>query len=390
LPDHLLIFAKLEYYNNIVMQKVIASLLIFVFSFFVFSATEVSAKVIADQSGPSVTVGKTEVINDDLFIGAQAVQIDGTVNGDVFVGAQTVKITGIINGNLHAGANTLDLSGTVKGNVYAGAQNVLVSKAKIGGSLLVGAATVNVDKDSSIGGSILAGAGTLLIDSQVQRSVYAGTGSLTVGSEARIGKDLYYASGNEQGRANISQKAKIVGSIYKSEIDTAQKNAQMEAAKKRLPAAKNAVKFGTSIISFIGALIVGFLYFKLFGKHFTQTSGMVSDSFWKTLGVGFLVSISFIPGLIILLITVVGIPLAGLAVLMLLLYSYLAKIVVGSTLGHWISQKFNRKMSTYGAFALGLLLIYFLKMIPVIGFAVGLVVLWSGVGAFSLRMFQRS
>jgi len=371
------------------MRKVITSLLIFIFAFFVFSATKVSAKVITDEKG-SVNVAKTEVINDDLFIGAQTVIIDGTVNGDVFIGAQTVKITGIINGSLHVGANTLDLGGVVKGNIYGGAQNVLVSGSKIGGSLLIGAATVNIDEDSSIGGSILTGAGALSIDSQVKRSVYAGTGSLTIGSDAKIGKDLYYASSNNQGQANISSSAKIAGSTYKSEINTAQSSASAEAVKKQIPAIFNGVKLAGTIVSFMGALIIGFLYLKLFSKHFTRTASLVSSSFWKSMGVGFLITIAFVPGLIILLITVVGIPLAGLAFLMLLLYSYLAKLIVGSAFGSWVSQKFNWKMSTYGAFAFGLLIIYFIKLIPIIGFLAGLIVLWSGLGAFTLRMFSKS
>src|SRR4030042_3817593 len=369
------------------MNKIITSLLILIIVFFFFSVTSVSAKFITDEKG-SVNVKKTEVINDDLFIGAETVEIAGTVNGDVFIGAQTVRITGIINGNLHVGANILDLSGTVKGNVYTGAQNVLVSGSTIGGSILVGAATVNIDRDCSIGGSILAGAGTLTIDSQVKRSVYAGTGSLTIGSDTKIGKDLYYSSGNNQGQANISSNAKIAGTIYKSEVGTAKGSINIEGAKKKIPAALNHAKIFTTFFSFIGALIVGFIYLKLFHKHFTQTASIVSKSFWKSLGVGFLVTITLIPGLIILLITVVGIPLAGLAFLMILLYSYLAKIVVSSAFGYWISQKFKWKMSTFLAFALGLFVVNILKFIPKVGFLIVLVVLWTGLGALTLRMFS--
>ncbi len=368
------------------MRKVFSSLLIFIFAFFVFSISPVSAKVITDQAG-SVSIGKTEVVNDDLFIGAQAVEIAGTVNGDVFIGAQNVKITGIINGNLHIGANTLDLGGTVKGNVYIGAQSVLVSASSIGGSLLTGAATVDVDKDSVIGGSILAGAGMLTIDSQVKRSVYAGTGSLTIGGDAKIGKDFYYAADNSRGRVNISADAKIAGNIYKSEINAPQKSTDLKAVK---PAAMNAARMFAGFISFLGALIIGFIYFKLSGKHLTQTADIVTASFWKSLGIGFLVSISFIPGLIVLFITVIGIPVAGLALLMLMLYSYLAKIIVGSAIGAYLSQKFNWRISAYGAFAFGLLTIYIVKSVPVIGFAAGLIVLWSGLGALTLQMFSKS
>jgi hypothetical protein len=367
------------------MRKIVGSFLIFMFSFIFFSASSVSAKVITDEKG-TVSVAKTEIVNDDLFIGAQTVDIAGTVNGDVFIGAQTVKVTGVINGNLHVGANTSDLTGTVKGNVYAGGQNVLVSGSTINGSLLVGAATFNIDKSSVVGGSVLVGAGAVSIDSQVKRSVYAGAGSLTIGDGAIIGKDLYYGSGNNQ--ANISTNAKIAGSTYKSEVDTGEK--EIKAFQKEAPTFMRGFRLGGMVISFIGALIVGFLYFKFFPKGFTGSAKFVSESFWKSLGVGFLVTICTIPALLIMAITIVGLPVAGIAIVMLSLYSYLAKIVVGSALGVWISQKMKWKVSAYGAFALGLLAFYVLKFIPVVGGLAGLAVLWAGLGALTLRMLSKA
>jgi hypothetical protein len=367
------------------MRKFVVSLLLFIFAFLFFSTSNVSAKVITDEKG-TVSVAKTEIVNDDLFIGAQTVDIAGTVNGDVFIGAQLVKITGVINGNLHVGANTIDLTGTVKGNVYAGGQNVLVSGSTIGGSLLVGAATFNIDKSSVVGGSVLVGAGAISIDSQVKRSVYAGAGSLTIGDGAIIGKDLYYGSGNNQ--ANISTNAKIAGSTYKSEVDTGEKD--IEAFRKEAPALMRGFRLGGTVISFIGALIVGFLYLKFFPKGFTGSAKLVSEAFWKSLGVGFLITICTIPALLLLAITVVGLPVAGIAIVVLTLYSYLAKIVVGSALGGWISRKMKWKASAYGAFALGLLVFYILKFIPYVGGLAGLVVLWSGLGALTLRMLQKA
>jgi hypothetical protein len=368
------------------MRKIFASILIFVFAFITLSVTKVSAKVITSQSG-GVVVAKTEVINDDLFIGAQTVEIAGTVNGDVFVGAQTLKVTGVINGSLHVGANTVDIEGTVKGNVYAGASSILVTGSKIGGSLLAGTATINVDKDTTIGGSILVGAGSATINSQVKRSVYAGTGSLTIGDNAVIGKDLYYSADKNQAQANISTKAKIAGSIFKSTVSTPQTNINVP---KQLTSAIAGARISISIFSFVSALLIGLLYFKLFGKHLNQTSGLVTGSFWKSLGVGFLVTIALIPGLIVLLITIVGIPVAGLALLIFTLYASLAKIVVGLAFGGWITGKFKWKVSAFWTFALGLLVIDIVRIIPVIGGITGFTVFLVGLGALTLQMFQRS
>lgn len=368
------------------MKKLIFPLFISLAFFFIFSTTQVSAKVLTSENG-NVDVYHDEVIDDDLFVGAQTANIEGTVNGDVFVGAQTAKITGVINGNLHVGANTLYLGGIIKGNVYAGGQSILVNNGQIGGSLLVGGATVDIDKNSSIGGSVFAGAGALSINSLIKRNVFAGTGSLVVGNEAKIGKDLYYATGDKISQVNISSGATIDGAIHKSVVKTTQK--RIEPKKENMVAAWAEIRLFSKIISFLSALIVGYIFLKLFKNDFLKTSELVTRSFWKNLGIGFLLTIALIPGLIIMLITVVGIPIAGLVLLLFSLYTYLAKIVVGASFGGWMTKRFNWKLSTYWTFALGLLAIYILKVIPLVGFTTDLVVAWSGIGAFATRLLAK-
>jgi len=351
------------------------------------SANKVYAKVITEKEG-DVTIAKNEIINDDLFIGAKSVTLDGTVNGDVFIGAQSIKIGGTVNGNVHTAAKTIDVNGVVRGNMYGGAQNILVTGSRIGGSLLLGGASINIDKDSVIGGSILAGAESLMIDSRVTRNVFAGTGNLVIGSGAQIGKDLYYATG--ENKATISPEAVIVGATHVSVMKTPEKNTNVDisAMKKNFVKVMAATKIGMTVLMFLGALLVGFVYLKLSEKHFTQTANIVSESFWKSLGIGFLVGMAFIPAIIILCMTFIGLPLAGLTVLLFLLYSCLAGIVVARALGSAL-LKANKKAPVFGAFALGLLIIKVVELIPFVGFMTNLVVFWAGLGALTIQLFTK-
>ena len=348
-------------------------------------ANTVYAKVITEKEG-DVTIAKSEVINDDLFIGAKSVTVDGIVNGDIFVGAEAIKIGGTVNGNIHAAAKTIEMSGVVRGNMYGGAQNILVTGSRIGGSLLLGGASINVDKDSVIGGSILAGAESLMIDSRVTRSVYAGTGNLNIGSDTQIGKDLYYATG--ESKATISPDATILGSTYKSEYTYTKPNVDVGAMQKNAIKAAVATKIGMTILMFLGVLLVGFVYLKLGGKHFTETAGIVTQSFWKSLGLGFLIAMAFIPAIIILSVTVIGLPLAGISVLVFILYSCLAGMPVSLALGN-VLFKANKKTPIFGKFALGLLIMKVVEMIPFVGFMTGLVVFWSGLGALTTHLFTK-
>lgn len=353
-------------------------------SLFLFVTGGVSAKVISSPNG-TVTIAKDEVVDDDLFVGGQNVTIDGTVNGDVYVGAQTVKINGTVNGNLHAGGQTVALGGTVKNSAYIGAQDITVSQANIGDSLLAGGQNISVDRTTTIGGSLLLGGASVAVDSTIQRSVYVGAAQLALGPNTTIGKDLYYSA--EKDQSHIDKSAKISGEIHKSEFQATQKNTQV--ARRQMRAVLGTIRLFGWIVSFVGALIVGFIYLKLSGRNLEKNTNVLASSLWLCLGVGFLITIAFVPGILILLTTVIGIPLAGLAVLFMFLYWYLAKIVVGSALGSWMANVARWKLSPFWTFVLGLFAIYVLKLIPFIGFLTGLAVFWFGLGAQALTLLSK-
>jgi len=370
------------------MHKILKSTLILLALLFSFGATKVSAETRTNENG-SVTVAKNEVINDDLFAAGQSVTIDGTVNGDVFAGGQTVTVNGIINGNLHIGANSVTMTGSVKGNSYIGAANISLNSAILGGSLIAGSGNISIDKGSVVAGSILAGSGNISLDSQVRRNVYIGAGAATIGADAVIGKNLYYQVGGN-GNVNdiqISPGAKIAGGIYKSTPQFT----PPPVSKSQVSSAFKTADSGIKLISFLGALVIGFLYMRLFKNHFSKSAETVSKSFWKSFGIGFLITVAAIPAFIIMTITIIGLPLAGVAFLFLMIGIYLAKIVVGFALGSWISAKLKwNKLSPFWVMALGLFVIYILKVIPVIGGIVSITVLWAGLGALGIRTFTKA
>jgi len=368
------------------MRKFIVSVSVLLIAFFVLATNSVSARTITSEED-DINISKEEIINDDLFVAGRVVTINGTVNGDVFVGAQTVRIDGIINGNLHIGAQTIYLGGIVKGNIYSGGQDVTVSSLNLGGSLISGSQSLIIDNKSTIGGSVVSGSADVNINSQIKRNAILGTGILTIGEDTKIGKDLSYASSPESGVTNISDKAKIGGQIHKVDTTTSQK--EIEKAKNESKSFFAGAKMVASIISYLGALLIGLLTIKLFGNFLSNSTNKVRQSFWKSLGIGFLIMIASIPGIIVLLITIIGIPVAGLSILLLILYSCLAKIVVGNALGNFVATKLKWKMNGFWAFAFGLLLIYVFKIIPVAGGIMEMVILWIGLGAITLNIFSK-
>lgn len=386
------------------MSKIIFVLALII-SFFCFTSP-VQAKVIMAESDP-VAIGPKEVINDDLFIGAEAVTIDGTVNGDVYVGTGSFILNGTIKGDLVLGTGNAVIKGTVTDDVYMGTGNATLEGAKIGGGLTVGAGTLTLDDNSSVGGSLIAGVGTLRSTALIGRSAMVGAGSLyldsQVGKELRFGGrklelgprtkiagDLWYALGEEQGIFTQDPAATIGGTVSRY---TLPKSAQRDLARADFSQFGRLAGRGFMFISFLSSLLVGLLLLKIWPKSTQAIATVLSKEVLASLGVGFLIIVAIAPLLIALSLSIIGLPLAGLILAIFLIDLYLAKLVSVMVIGQTLAKNFNfTKWSRYAVFALGLFVFYLFRLIPVVGMLASLILTWMGLGAifkYCLSTVQR-
>ena len=95
------------------------------------------ARAFDGRSGDRIVVESGEVVDDDLYVGAQEFVLDGTVNGDLIVFAQTVTINGKVDGDLIAAAQTVAVNGEVTGAVrMAGSVLFVGENVSIGGDIV--------------------------------------------------------------------------------------------------------------------------------------------------------------------------------------------------------------------------------------------------------------
>lgn len=361
------------------------------------------AKVIAQEQG-TVTIQSNETIDDDLFIGAESVTIDGNILGSVFAGTSKINLTGSIKGDLVAGSGNVFLSGNIGGDLYLGAGDVMLNKLNVGGNVIIGAGNVTIDKDSKIGGSLIVGAGNLhnyapvtrnLVvgggsiyqDGSVGKEAHIGGGEVELGSNAKIGGDLTYALGEENSELKQSPSASVGGTMrrYIPPVDTKTK----EDFGKAGIMARN----GWLLISFIGSLLVGFLLLKLLPKTSLGLSIQVRSNLLKNIGTGFLIIIFSVPVLLVLAMTIIGLPLAGLLLLLLCIALHLAKLAASYALGRFVADQFNwNKLGVYAVFFLGLAIFFLLRAVPAFGWVITILFTWSGLGAIwhYTRLHQKS
>ena len=361
------------------MKKLYSSMFFIFCSLFLF-ATPASAKVMYQEQG-TLTISATETIDDDLFITSESVSIDGTVTGDVFVGAGTVSVSGNIKGGLFVGTGDLSLSGATIGNsLIVGAGNVMIDKdSKIGGSLIAGAG--NLKNSASIGRSAIIGAGTLYLDNKVGKEARLGAGSIELGPKAAITGDLIYSLGDETANLNQNPSSTVAG--------TTTRFTQPESAKKDMAKAKEdfgklgqVMSGGWLMISFLGSLLIGFFLLKLFPKTMHNLSTQLLSNLGGTVGTGLLITLLALPIFLVLALTIIGLPLAGMLILLFWFDLHLAKLVASFALGNFATKQFNfNKLGVYATYSLGLVAFYLLRAVPGIGTLVSILFTWAGLGA---------
>jgi hypothetical protein len=94
------------------------------------------ARAADTRSGDQVVIGRGEVIEDDLYVAANSVTIDGTINGDLVAVGSQITINGTVKGDLLAAAQGIAINGTVNDDVRAAGQAIMLGpSARVAGDL---------------------------------------------------------------------------------------------------------------------------------------------------------------------------------------------------------------------------------------------------------------
>lgn len=134
-------------------------------------------------------IAADEVIDDDVFISAENVVVDGTVNGDLFAAGSSVVVNGIVRGSLVAAGQTILVNGTVEGSLYAGASAIeLGSSASIGRNMYAGGFSVVNKSGSQVGRDMLVGGYQVQASGDIGRDLRVGTAALEISGS--VGGDV--------------------------------------------------------------------------------------------------------------------------------------------------------------------------------------------------------
>jgi hypothetical protein len=358
----------------------IATLVVLVFPFKAL-AQDTVAKTFALEKGKVIT-------HNPYFAYGENVIISGTVNGDTYVAGGKVLIDGNVNGDLLVAGGDVEISGNVKEDIrIIGGQVTL--KGRVGKNVSAIGGNIKVDQTAVVVGSFVAAGGQIEISGQVNDNVNLAGGNVTLNN--KIAKDFEVAGG----QIALGEKANVLGKfeywsdqkptlastvIIKGQTIEHAMPVKVDTGKQDWNKMKDIAakaSIGGHLIGALSLLLVGMLLIKLSNKFMTKTAEIAKSDFWKSMGVGFLVVFVTPIAFFVLLLTVIGAPIALITIVIYFVLLYVAKIFAIFALG----IKVLPGKSPYLSYSLAVLIYAVLTMIPVIGGLTSFVALLVGMGA---------
>ncbi len=306
------------------------------------------------RSGDTIVIN--EPVHDDLIASG----------GSMIVNAPVKSIT-------WAGG-TLIINEPVETNVIAAGGTIQVN-APIGTDLL--AAGGNIEINGDIGGKIMAIGGSVTMSGNAE-NIMASGGTVILSKNTVIRKDaLISASG-------YTTQATILGNLTIEE----ESHGDVSGALKHIGELIGAVITIVKIIWFFGLLILGVLFIKICPSFY---DALIKTGKEKLLLSGILGIAGLVIGgvfFIILLITIIGIPLAILLLLLVLLGLLLSTILTGGLVGKWLEEFVKKEIRQIWGFLAGFVILNILFLIPFLGFFIWAIAVFVGFGMLVLTCYE--
>ncbi len=348
------------------------------------------ALAVETRAGQAVRVGPDEVVNDDLYVASSRTTVEGRVRGDLISLGGSLRLRGSVDGDALVAAGTAEVLGAVGASLRVIAGTLVVEGA-VGRDATVAGGTVEFERGSRIARDVAVAAGTVSLRGEVGRNAHLAGGrteiSGTVGGNvvvrggevvllptAVVRGSLTYSSDRP---VTMSPGATVVGRVVERPYAVPRPSAAQ---------ALRGVRVVLGILDFFWLLVLALVLVAVVPGPALASAGALRGRPWASLVIGLALAF-LIPVLTMMLtLTLVGIPLAIVVVLGGTLAVFLAHVAAALAIGQLL---FPSLRSRYSEAAIGAGLIAIATNLPVVGYALRMLVLAFGLGALVVAWWGR-
>lgn len=315
----------------------------------------------------STTARIDGTVDGDLIISTGSLEINGTVTGDVFVLSHgPVTVTGDVGGSLRGVARSVVVEGTVGDDVTVAAMSNRISGSVARDALFFGGV---LEMDGEVGRDVNGRMISAVFDGEVGHDVDIAVGSLTLEGGTAVAGDVLYRSGTD---ANIAATVEVG-----SQLD-------------RLPArggwGTELVLTIATVVGYLGFLFAGIVLIWLFRRTAPRAIDSVVGSPLRAAAVGFLALVVAPILIVLLMMTLVGVPVAVALMVLFLLGLIFGPVPAVTAIG---LKALRGRWGLFAAFIVGAVLWRLgIWLIPLVGFALYLGALVVGVGGWVIAIWE--
>ena len=332
--------------------------------------------------GRNVTI--SQPVNEDLYIAGGTITINAPIHGDLIVAGGTIHINDTVMNDLLLVGGTVYSNGFVADDVRCAGGRLEIVKS-IGGDLVITGGKVDIASNVFIGGGLVTGGGEITVNGTINGDVRSAAGSFTFNGTANRNFDCrsqqLIMNGVVKGQSVLAGGVITIGeraSFYNDirfwnarrqlDVGNSVRNGKV-TYDKTLKVNPNAWYYlGQStmlgLIWYLSTVLLFLILIQyLFRNIFKKAGDSMGEAMGKSFGMGVLFLLGVPLAIMLLLITVIGIPVG-----LIIMFSYIVILLLATSISslvvaNWYNHRFQRNWTYWQIVFSGLAMFILFKLV---------------------------
>jgi cytoskeletal protein CcmA (bactofilin family) len=341
----------------------------------------------SDSSEPQTAV-TDDVVQDDLLTAGRTVRVGAEVEGDVAVAGSDVTVSAPVKGYVMSAGRTVSVEAPVGNDLWAAGERVDIA-GPVGNNAMIAGQTVRLQPGATVGHDARLAGGEVRSEGRIAHDLTISAG------RAEIGGDIGGAVNASARQVTVLPDAVVRGDLIvrAPEPPVISPGAQVMGNVDYQRTAGGRWWLAWPVL--FGCLFLSLLALNLIGLYvaptlFSRVAETLRTRPLRSLLAGVVVLIAVPIVIAILLITVIGIPLAVILTAAYVIALVLSAAFVSYRIGLWVFDRLHRTgVSRWAAMLVGALLVSLAISLPMVGGLIALAVVLIGAGALAVEWRDR-